>query len=373
MDTLFEHRGYLVDTRRVSKYSAAVGQVISDGDLVADLGCGFGILGLLCLKAGAGKVWGIDGTDAIDVAREAMRKNGYSDRYECVHEQTFRAELPEKVDVIICDHIGYFGIDYGIIQLMHDARQRFLKPGGKIMPERLRLFLAGARSASCRGRMSAWETPDVPAEFNWLRSYAVNTKYPVSFAPADIVTEPVLVGGVELGDEAPDTLPFKASLVADETGVIDGIAGWFECDLGGGVTMTNSPLARDRIDRTQIFLGFDEPLAVRAGDTIEVSVRVNHTNSIVAWTVRDPATGKLQRYTNWASMPMSVHERLKPDSSVRELNGRGRAMKVVIGYIEAGMTSVEIEQAVLQNHPDMFPSVQETVRFVKDELARYCV
>ncbi|MFM2370333.1 MAG: hypothetical protein RIS85_55 [Pseudomonadota bacterium] len=372
-DTLSEHRGYLVDSRRVAKYSQAVSRIINPGDVVVDLGCGFGILGLLCLKAGAGKVWGIDGTNAIDVAGEAMGRAGLGDRYACIGDQTFRAELPEKADVIICDHVGYFGIDYGIIEVMHDARERFLKPGGRVIPERLRLYLAGVRSDACRSLVDLWDTADVPQEYNWLRSYAVNTKHAVNLRHDAIVTEPVEVGSVMLGEPAPGSLPFKATLVADEDGVIDGIGGWFDCDLGGGVAMTNSPLARDCITRSQMFLGFEKPLAVKAGDTIEVSVRVAHGNSIIAWSVRDPATGRMQRYTNWASMPMSVADRTKKSALTRELSGRGRATKILLGYVEQGMTGEQIEQAMISEHTGLFPSPQEISRFVKDELPRYCV
>jgi protein arginine N-methyltransferase 1 len=369
--TLAEHRSYLVDERRLARYASAIDQVVKPGDTVADLGCGFGILGLLCLKAGAAKAWGIDGTDAVEIAAETARRLGFGDQYACVNEQTFRAELPEKVDVLICDHVGYFGIDYGILNLMIDARRRMLKPGGRMIPERLRLYLAGVRSRACRSLLDTWETSDVPADFNWLRSYAVSTKHPVDYRPAEIVTEPVLSGAVELGEDVAETLAFKATLLAEDEGVIDGIGGWFDCDLGGGVSMTNSPLARDRIKRYQIFLGFDQPLAVKPGDSVEVSVRVGHQNSVMAWSVRDPATGRLQKYSNWASMPMAISERMKPSVAPRTFNERGRAVKIVLGYIDNAMTGEEIEQAVLRDHPDLFPSPQEIARFVRDELARY--
>lgn len=284
----------------------------------------------MCLNAGAGKVWGIDGSDAIHIASETARIAGLADNYQCVGEQTFRAELPERVDVLICDHVGYFGVDYGIVELMSDARRRMLKPGGRMIPERLRLFLAGVRSDACRGLLDAWETSYVPSQYHWLRDYAVGTKHAVTYKPDEIATNPVLAGTVELGADAPDALVFKAVLSIDETGQLDGIGGWFDCDLGGGETMTNSPLARDKISRYQVFLGFDQPLMVEAGDAVEVSVRVGHQNSILAWSVRDPATGKVQKYSNWASMPMATSARMKPDNSARTLNRQGQALQILL-------------------------------------------
>lgn len=371
-ETLSEHRGYLVDTRRTVRYEEAIARIIADGDIVVDLGCGFGILGIMCLRAGAAKVWGIDATDAIDIARESAVRAGFGDRYSCIREQTFRAELPEKVDVLICDHVGYFGVDYGIVQLMIDARRRFLKPGGRMIPERLRLFLAGVRSDNCRALVETWGGSGVPSDFAWLRSYAVNTKHRVDLLPTEVATEPMQAGVVELGEEAPETLGFKATLEIEKDGLLDGIGGWFDCDLGAGVSMTNSPLSRDAISRHQIFLGFDRPLEVLAGDRVEVSVRVGHRNSILAWTVRDPRTGRFQRYSNWASMPMSVTENLRPGDAARSLNGRALALSTVLAYVDGQMTGAEIEQVVLRDHPSLFPSPEETARFVRDVLADYC-
>src|SRR5687768_1417204 len=112
---LEEHVGYLSDPVRLKRFERAVAAVVGPGNTVADVGCGFGVLGLLCLKAGASQVWGIDRTDAIEIARETMRRAGLEERYSCVHGASRQVTLPERVDVVICDHVGYFGFDYGII------------------------------------------------------------------------------------------------------------------------------------------------------------------------------------------------------------------------------------------------------------------
>lgn len=370
-DTLEEHRGYLIDARRAELYDRAIKRVLSKGDKVADLGCGFGVFGLMCLKAGASRVWGIDSTDAIDIARETAERAGFGEAYDCIGAVTFRAELPELVDLLICDHVGYFGIDYGIISLMADAKKRFLKPGGKMIPQRIDLFLAGIRSENCRKLLGVWETSEIPGDYAWLRSYAVNTKHVVDFVPTDIATEPVQVGSVTLGEDAPDVISVKAGLVIEEDGVLDGIGGWFGCELGGGVRMTNSPLAREAMSRHQIFLAFEAPLSVKAGDTVEVTVKFNHVTGIVAWTARDPQSGRLQRYSNWAALPLSTSRKIAPALLPRKPSERAEALKTVLGYVDGTRNGPEIEAAVLRDHPELMPSDTEIARFVKDVLADY--
>ena len=48
---LEEHLTYVADHKRLEQYRAALAQTLNPGDKVADLGCGTGILGLLCLQA----------------------------------------------------------------------------------------------------------------------------------------------------------------------------------------------------------------------------------------------------------------------------------------------------------------------------------
>ena len=69
---LQEHFGYISDSARLEQYNAAIAQVIERGDRVADLGCGTGILGLMCLRAGASQICAIDDTAMIEVARESL-------------------------------------------------------------------------------------------------------------------------------------------------------------------------------------------------------------------------------------------------------------------------------------------------------------
>lgn len=49
---LDEHRLYLPDQPRPQAFDAALCAVVRPGDVLADLGCGTGILGLMACRAG---------------------------------------------------------------------------------------------------------------------------------------------------------------------------------------------------------------------------------------------------------------------------------------------------------------------------------
>ena len=153
--TLAEHLGYLATPHRLDLYRAAVNKIVRPGDIVLDAGCGTGVLGLLCLQAGAAHVYAVDSSAAIELAREALTRSGWSSRVEFIRGSSFQVDLPQRVDVVICDHVGYFGFDYGLIALLADARKRFLKPGGKLIPGRLKLHV----SAGSRPNAGNWPKP----------------------------------------------------------------------------------------------------------------------------------------------------------------------------------------------------------------------
>ena len=57
--------------------------------------------------------------------------------------------LPEKVDIIISEWMGYFLLRESMLDSVILARDRFLKPGGALYPSHARMFLGGC-SRSCQ-------------------------------------------------------------------------------------------------------------------------------------------------------------------------------------------------------------------------------
>jgi protein arginine N-methyltransferase 1 len=369
-NTLDEHHDYISDRIRSDRFERAIALAVRRGDTVADVGCGFGVLGLMCLKAGASHVWGIDRTEAIEIARETMRRSGFADRYTCLHEASFRAELPQRVDTLICDHVGHFGFDYGVIELVGDARRRFLKPGGKILPARMELQVAAAQSPGCRDKAEAWSGDPVPPEYRWLREYAVNTRHSYNFAADEVASEPAALGTIDLREDCPDSFAFAASLTIERAGELDGLAGWFACEIADGVWMTNSPLAPDQLRRSQVFLPFAAPLSVVAGDSVAVEVSVRHETALIAWRARVARTGQAARQSTWQSTILQPRDKVPAADRVPSLTPLGAARKTLLAHVDGKASNAEIERAVLEAHPTLFPSASEIARFVRTELLR---
>ncbi len=371
-DVFAEHIEYLTLPGRNALYRQAIAATITPGDRVADLGCGVGVLGLFCLEAGAGKVWGIDSSDAIHVARDVMAKAGFADRYECISGSTFRTALPEQVDLIICDHVGFFGFDYGVVQLMRDARRRFLKPGGAMIPQAIDLMVAGVSSDDCLAKATGWAQDIVPPQYRWLDDPSRNVRYSYAFTAEELIAAPVALGRVDFADDAPDLYRFDAVLIADRAGRFDGIAGWFDCQLAGDVRMTNHPLAPESIRRSQAFLPARESFAVEAGDEIDVSLRFRADDTLIAWTITPPGGGRRQQLSTFNSAVLTPADLVKQPGRPLTLSAEGRARAFVLAQVDGVRSGDEIAARVLAEWPDMLPTEQAMRDFVALVLAHHC-
>lgn len=367
-----EHIHYLTLPGRNALYRQAITSVIRPGDTVADLGCGVGVLGLFCLEAGASHCWGIDSSDAIYLARESMARAGLADRYTSIAASTFRTELRQKVDLIICDHVGFMGFDYGIIALMRDARQRFLKPGGTMIPEALALYAAPIMADACRDRAARWSDPLVPPEFHWLDVPNRNIRYSHEFTPDDLLGEPSMLGDIDFAADEPDFFRFEANLRVTRAGRFDGFAGWFDCQLAGDVRMTNSPLDPASIQRPQAFFPALESFAVEPGDEVRLSFRFRADDNTIAWTIHPPHGAAPQKLSTFNSAVLTPADLVKDHGRSLALNSLGAARAYVLAQVDGRRSGEAIIAKVLEERPDLLPTEQAIRDFVHGVLARDC-
>ena len=372
---LDEHRQYLADTARLDAFDAALRAAVQPGDVVLDLASGTGILGLLACRAGARRVYAIEMGPIVELARELARANGFSDRIIAIHELSSRARLPEPVDLIVTDAAGRFGFDGGIIELLSDARRRFLKPGGRIIPQDLTLTIAPVDAREPASHVAFWNTPLRGLSLTPALNIARSTGYPrhldvseLLASPADVI---VINPSVAIG-----SMSGKASFTASRAGTVSGIGGWFSARLAPGVTLTNAPGAPQRINRRNVFLPLRVPTPVDAGDTIRVSLFIVPASLIVRWTVEIIADTGTTRHRTDAStfegMLISREEmsRARPGFQPT-LTPAGRGRKTVLDLCDGVRPLADIELLVLERHPDLFDDLSEAAAFVAEVVTRY--
>jgi protein arginine N-methyltransferase 1 len=377
-----EHRQYLSDTERLSDFRQAINSVVKPGHLVLDLGAGTGILGLLACRAGASRVYSIEEGGMIELARSVCHANGFQDRVTFIKGFSVQLDLPEKVDVIVGDQIGRFGFDAGVLEYFSDARERFLKPDGVMIPSRIDLCVVPVECPEIWNQVEFWNTNPAGFDFRPARSWAVNTGYPVKYIPEQLLGEPVVGTSIDLGTASSAPLNLEGSIMVTRAGTVHGIGGWFSAQLSANVTMTNSPLSSQRINRMNVFFPIDQPVTVAEGDQVQIKIHIMPADLVVTWNVE--VRGKIQEghevfkgkftHSTWKGMLLCKEdlEHTRPDF-VPRLTPRGEARLSVLKLCNGERRLSEIEEELYRCYPKLFRSRNEAATFVAEVVTRYSV
>jgi 16S rRNA G966 N2-methylase RsmD len=215
-----EHRRYLSDQARVSAFCQAVGEVVKPGDVVLDLGAGTGILGLLACRAGARRVYAIEAGEVVELAREICSANGFQDRMVFIKGTSTRVDLPERVDVLLADQIGPFGFEAGLLEYFSDARERFLKPNGVMIPCCLELYVAPVECPELSDQVEFWNDRPAGFDFRPARLLAANTSYLAKFGTDNLLGGPALLASLDLSMATPPALHLEACVATTRGGTL---------------------------------------------------------------------------------------------------------------------------------------------------------
>jgi SAM-dependent methyltransferase len=136
------HRTMIHDRVRTEAFRRAIESVVRPGDVVLDVGAGSGILSLFAARAGAARVYAVERTTVAVLAQALAAANGAAEIVQVFHGDIMDIELPGRVDVIVSEWLGGFGIDEGMLAPVIAARDRWLKPGGVMIPRSVTAWTA---------------------------------------------------------------------------------------------------------------------------------------------------------------------------------------------------------------------------------------
>ncbi|KAG1361217.1 Protein arginine methyltransferase 6 [Cocos nucifera] len=138
------HEEMIKDRVRTDTYRAAImrHQHFIAGKVVMDVGCGTGILSIFCAQAGARRVYAVEASEIAVQASEVVKENDLSDKVIVLHGRVEDVDIEEKVDVIISEWMGYMLLYESMLASVIFARDKWLKPGGLILPSHATLYMA---------------------------------------------------------------------------------------------------------------------------------------------------------------------------------------------------------------------------------------
>ncbi|MEW6167721.1 MAG: class I SAM-dependent methyltransferase [Pseudomonadota bacterium] len=295
------HRKLLGDARRNAAFHAALEQLVEPGrTTVLDIGAGTGFLSFLARRLGAKTCTLVEYTDALDLAEQLARRNGI-DGLSFIKAHSIELRRRLAVDLVVSETLGNYALEEGFLETAVDAR-RFLKPGGCVLPSRLRQFVAPVLVDRLQREIDIWPQVGYALDLGPARSVSLNNMYVKAVRPADLGGEAAPAqcwDDLDLHPQRPAppsrrqrTLHWTRRQLPGRE--VFGFALWWEAQLAPGVVLTTSPF-EPPTHWEQIYLPLLDPLKLAAADTLELTLSSDTRTEVgvrLTWKTRQLRGGK---------------------------------------------------------------------------------
>ncbi|RLN81170.1 hypothetical protein BBJ28_00009367 [Nothophytophthora sp. Chile5] len=257
---LLHQQNMLQDHVRTSTYERAMLANAADfrDKVVLDVGTGSGILAFFAAKAGARKVYAVELSGMADCARELVAHNGLSDRIVVIKGKMETVELPEPVDVVVSEPMGFFLVHERMLETFVAAGKKWRRPGPgfKMFPSVGTMFVSPFSDDSIyreqMAKVAFWQQQDFyGVDLSCLRARAMENHFSqpvVGYFPPEILLSSrpaeheLDFASVTKGEL--DTFDFPFQFFVERTAIMHGLGCWFTVDFLGSearVVLSTAP------------------------------------------------------------------------------------------------------------------------------------
>ena len=272
------------DPVRIAAFERGIRAAVRAGDVVVDLGCALGNYAVLACAAGAARVYAVEAGPVAVAARQVVAANGCDDRIRVLRGLSTELAVPERAGVVIYEDYPITLVSTNAARVTRDAVERWLRPGGRMLPSRARLWAAPVEAEDAYreiDRFAAVGDRVAGVDIGPTRHLAFCETVPVQLPASAPLGEARLVAELDLQPLREPVVDFETRVAATRPGLVHGLLLWFELELAGE-WLSSGPLS-PRVAWRQALFPAEQPLRVDAGQEIAVSLRGGPFGDEMVW------------------------------------------------------------------------------------------
>ena len=277
------YRMCLDDPPRINAYRKAIQKVVQPGDIVLDLGCGFGTYSMFAAQAGAKHVYSIDSGDVIGTAKELVKCNGFDKIVQFFQTRSDDFHPPKRVDLIVTEFFGAGALELVLTSTLSRAVQQCLKPGGRVIPQVVKIYVAPFEDYErFKRNLSNIRQRAYGLDFSPTTSMMANNASPTRLTKGRRLAKPALFNEAQLPRQTASGLNSNLVFNCQKQGTVHGFAVWFDLDLVDGIRLSTSP-DKPSLAWGQYYLPLERPIPVLPGQRLSLDLSVQMGGDDQVW------------------------------------------------------------------------------------------
>jgi len=335
-------RGLLDDKVRIEALQKAINELISPNHSVLEIGSALGTYSLFAARQNAHKVYAVEMDDIYYAGLEIAKRNGLLDKINFIKGKSTDIGIDKQVDFIIMEDYSPFFIYENLEKTIIDARNRFLKPDGKFIPNEIIMKVAPVEATSLHNQIDLWQKEkDRLYDINWdyTTELAFNRPYYAETHPLKMLTPVSTIKTIDLSKDSDFPFAYQTEVEIIEAGMLHGLAGWWDTWFTPAQFFSNSP-AEPTNTWGQMFFPFQYPIKVQKGDRIIFQIQVLESkksgNIDFKWEVEHSSS--IQEYNSLrGSFLPSMSETSRINKNQSKLNAEGEIAHYILNLLHQGL------------------------------------
>merc|ERR1719482_937642 len=210
-----------------------------------------------------------------------MNKNVKAGIVEVKECRAEALELDCKVDCVVSEWMGYFLLFENMLPSVLSVRDKFLKPGGKMLPNACRLTIAPMEDNTWKpGKVDFWKNVhgiDMSALMPLAKATACEQAQHRIVGMESVIGPPMEILHLDLykATEA-DLQKFESNFVCNIPAGrrLDGFVSWFDCEFGDAGWLLSTAPSEAPTHWRQTAFHFKQPIEGGGGITVEGKIQV---------------------------------------------------------------------------------------------------